>query len=111
MWSLPFAVLVVVVSMAAGHAQSPALAPAPAASPAWEDPANWNSVKPVETDNIVYAQVPRVPNPSAAASADPGSPNGIRAAVPNTRPAGTMDLHIDVYPTPSSKPTPVILQI
>ena len=90
-----------------GRAQSPAVATAPA----WEDPANWNSVKPIETDNIVYAQVPRIANPSAAASPDPGSPNGIRPAVPNTGPAGTMDLHVDVYQVPSSKPTPVILQI
>jgi acetyl esterase/lipase len=113
MRNLPFAALMVVMSMAVGQAQSPAPAasPAPVASPAWEDPANWNSVKPVETDNIVYRQVPRVPNPSAAASPDPGSPNGIRPAVPNTGPAGTMDLHVDVYQVPSSKPTPVLLQI
>jgi acetyl esterase/lipase len=97
----------VVTLSTAGGAQTLA----PAAAPAWEDPANWDSVKPVETDNIVYAQVPRVPNPSAAASADPGSPNGIRATVPNTGPAGTMDLHVDVYQVASSKPTPVILQI
>ena len=108
MRNLLFAVWMAVTLAAAGGAQTSS---APAAAPAWEDPANWNSVKPVETDNIVYAQVPRVPNPSAAASADPGSPNGIRAAVPNTGPAGTMDLHIDVYQVPSSKPTPVILQI
>jgi len=107
MRNLLFAVWMVVTLTAAGGAQTAA----PTAVPAWEDPANWNSVKPVETDNIVYAQVPRVPNPSAAASADPGSPNGIRAAVPNTGPAGTMDLHVDVYQVPSSKPTPVILQI
>ncbi len=107
MRNLPLAVLIVVMSMAAGNAQSPA----PAATSAWEDPANWNSVKPVETDNIVYAQVPRVPTPSAAASPDPGSPNGVRPAVPNTGPAGTMDLHVDVYQVPSAKPTPVLLQI
>jgi acetyl esterase/lipase len=99
--------LIMTTLIAVGHAQSPA----PATSPAWEDPANWNSVKPIETDNIVYAQVPRIANPSAAASPDPGSPNGIRPAVPNTGPTGTMDLHVDVYQIPSSKPTPVILQI
>jgi acetyl esterase/lipase len=107
MQNLPLAVFTVLTLIAVGHAQSPA----PAAGPAWEDLANWNSVKPIETDNIVYAQVPRIPNPSAAASPDPGSPNGVRPAVPNTGPAGTMDLHVDVYQVPSSKPTPVILQI
>ncbi len=81
------------------------------AGPAYLDPANWNSVKPIETDNIVYATVPRIPNPSAAASPDPGTPNGIRAPIPNTGPAGTMDLHVDVYQVPSSKPTPVVIQL
>ena len=66
----------------------------------------------IETDtNIVYATVPRVPNPSAEASPNPGTPNGIRAAVPNTGPAGTMDLHLDVYQVASDKPTPVVLQL
>jgi acetyl esterase/lipase len=83
----------------------------PAQTPAWEDPANWHSIKPIETDNVVYATVPRIPNPSAAASPDPGTPNGIRPALPNTDPAGTMDLHLDVYQVPSAKPTPVVIQI
>lgn len=106
MRNFPLAALLVIPLMSVGHAQSTATA-----APAWEDPANWNSVKPIETDNIVYAQVPRIANPSAAASPDPGSPNGVRPPVPNTGPAGTMDLHVDVYQVPSSKPTPVILQI
>ena len=93
---------------AAAQTAAPA---APTSAPAWADPANWRSVKPIETDNIVYANVPRIPNPSAAASPNPGTPNGIRAAVPETGAPGTMDLHLDVYQVPSDKPTPVILQI
>lgn len=107
MRKLSLAVLTAITLIATGHAQTSA----PAGAPAWEDPANWNSVKPIETPNIVYAQVPRIANPSAAASPDPGTPNGIRPTVPNTGPAGTMDLHVDVYQVPSSTPTPVILQI
>jgi len=82
-----------------------------AAAPVWEDVATWGNVHPTETDNVVYATVPRIPNPSAAASPDPGTPNGIRAPIPNTGPAGTMDLHVDVYQVPSSKPTPVVIQL
>jgi acetyl esterase/lipase len=89
---------------------SAAQTPAPAA-PAWADPANWRSVKPVETDNIVYATVPHIPNPSAEASPNPGTPNGIRPLPPNTGPAGTLDMHLDVYQVPSDKPTPVVIQI
>jgi acetyl esterase/lipase len=79
--------------------------------PAYLNPANWDTIKPVETDNIVFATVSRVPNPSAAASPDPGTPNGIRRPVPNTGPAGTLDLHVDVYQVSSAKPTPVVVQI
>jgi acetyl esterase/lipase len=82
-----------------------------ATTPAWADPANWYSVKPVETDNIIYATVPHVSNPSAEAAPNPGTPNGIRTLPPNTGPAGTLDLHLDVYQVPSSKPTPVVIQI
>ncbi|HEY4380836.1 MAG TPA: alpha/beta hydrolase [Acidobacteriaceae bacterium] len=92
-------------------AQSTPAQPAPTDGPAYLNPANWNSVTPTQTSNIVYAQVPRIPNPSAAASADPGTPNGIRPALPNTGPAGTMDLHLDVYTVPSTKPTPVVIQL
>lgn len=80
-------------------------------APAWADPANWKTATATETDNIVYATVPLIHNPSAAASPNPGVPSGIRAAVPNTGPAGTMDLHLDVYQVASSKPTPVVIQI
>jgi acetyl esterase/lipase len=93
-------------------AQPPSPAPAtPATGPAWADPARWRAVKPVETDNIVYATVPHILNPSAEASPNPGTPNGIRTPVPNTGPAGTLDLHLDVYQVPSSKPMPVVIQI
>jgi len=92
-------------------AQTQPVVPATAAGPAWADPANWHSVKPIETDNIVYATVPHVPNPSAEASPNPGTPNGIRPTVPNTGPAGTLDMHLDVYQIPSDKPTPVVIQI
>jgi acetyl esterase/lipase len=80
-------------------------------APAWSNPANWKTAKATETDNIVYATVPLIHNPSAAASRDPGVPRGIRAPVPNTGPAGTMDLHLDVYRVASSSPTPVVIQI
>lgn len=109
------AALAVVVSLIAGVVATAQSAAPPAAAsaggPAYLDPVNWNSVKATETDNIVYATVPRIPNPSAAASPDPGTPDGIRPPVPNTGPAGTMDLHVDVYQVASAKPTPVILQL
>jgi len=92
--------------IAAQTAASPA-----AASPAWADPANWHTVKPIETDNIVYATVPHISNPSAEASPNPGTPNGIRPQLPNTGAAGTLDMHLDVYQVPSDKPTPVVIQI
>lgn len=113
-----YVTLTAVASLVAGLpalAQSPAPAPgtasAPASGPAWADPANWKTVKPVETANIVYATVPRIANPSAEASPNPGTPNGIRPSLPNTGPPGTMDLHLDVYQVPSPKPTPVVIQI
>jgi acetyl esterase/lipase len=90
-----------------GFAQSPASTNS--RGPAWADVTNWNQVHPVETDNIVYANVPLIANPSAAA--DPGTPAGIRAPLPNTAAAGTMDLHVDVYQMPSPKPTPVVIQL
>jgi len=95
------------LSAVAGLAAQP---PAASSDP-WQDPANWHTIKPTETPNIIYATVPRIPNPSAEASPNPGTPKGVRAPVPNTGPAGTMDLHLDVYQVPSSKPTPVLLQI
>jgi acetyl esterase/lipase len=80
-----------------------------AQTPAWEDPANWNAAKPVETLNIVYKNVPLISNPSA--NPDPGTPGGLRAPVPNTAPPGTMDLRVDVLQMPSNKPTPVVVQL
>jgi acetyl esterase/lipase len=114
MRKLHLAALTIVASVIAGlvaPAQT-AAPPAPAASaPTWADPANWHSVKPIETANIVYATVPRIPNPSAEASPNPGTPNGLRPQLPNTGPAGTLDMHLDVYQVPSDKPTPVVIQI
>ena len=89
-----------------------ATAAAPAAGgPAYLDPANWRTVKPVVTDDIVYATVPHIPNPSAESAPNPGTPSGIRPPLPNTGPPGTMDMHLDVYQVPSDKPTPVVIQI
>jgi acetyl esterase/lipase len=93
-----------IVAGIAACAQTP-----PAASaPAWADPANWKSVQPVATSNIVYATVPLVHNPSAEASQAPGS---VRPPMPTSGPAGTMDVHLDVYQVTSAAPTPVILQL
>jgi acetyl esterase/lipase len=80
-----------------------------AQTPAWDDPANWNAAKPVETLNIVYKNVPLIANPSA--NPDPGTPGGLRAPLPNTAPPGTMDLRVDVLQMPSPKPTPVVVQL
>ena len=113
MRKLQAATLVVLTSIFAGI-QAVAQAPVPAAAAGtepWADPANWKTVKPVVTNDIVYAQVPHVTNPSAEASPNPGTPNGIRPPLPNTGPPGTMDMHLDVYQVPSSKPTPVVIQL
>jgi hypothetical protein len=101
---------VIIIVGAREYAQQPAAAPV-AGGPAYLDPANWGSVRPTEIDNIVYATVPHISNPSAEASPNPGTPNGIRTPVPNTGPAGTLDMHLDVYQVPSSKPTPVVIQL
>jgi acetyl esterase/lipase len=93
----------VLLSCAWGHGQTAATAPG------WENVASWSQVHPTETDNLVYANVPLIANPSAAA--DPGTPAGIRAPLPDTAPAGTMDLHVDVYQVPSAAPTPVVIQL
>jgi acetyl esterase/lipase len=106
-------VLTSIFAVAQASAQTPASATTPPAvsGPAWADPANWKTVKPVVTPDIVYATVPHVPNPSAEASPNPGTPNGIRPPVPNTGPPGTLDMHLDVYQVPSAKPTPVVIQL
>jgi acetyl esterase/lipase len=75
---------------------------------AWMNPANWADVHPVETDNIVFRNVPLVKNLSAAAN--PGTPAGIREPITENVPAGTMNLHVDVYQVPSATPTPVVVQ-
>ena len=95
----------VVFGVAAG-AQSEA--DLPPTNSAWEDVATWKQVKPIETDNIVFVNVPLINNPSA--SPDPGTPAGIREPQPNTAPPGTKDLHVDVYQVPSPTPTPVVVQ-
>lgn len=89
----------------AATAQAPELPPT---NSPWENVATWNQVKPIETDNVVFANVPLINNPSA--SPDPGTPAGIRQPLPNTAPPGTKDLHVDVYQVPSPKPTPVVVQ-
>ena len=103
---------VAVASILAGAsacAQAPAATDVPvAAGPAWADPANWKSIKPVETHDVVYANVPLIHNPSAEASQTPGS---VRKPMPTTGAPGTMDVHLDVYQVASEKPTPVIIQL
>jgi len=94
------------LALAAAPGQSVSQAPS---RPAWLDPANWSNVHPVEADNIVYANVPLIPNPSA--DPDPGTPRGIREPLPNTALPGTKDLHVDVFQMPSDKPTPVVVQL
>ena len=95
------AVLVASIFAAAAYAQTP--------TPAWADPSTWRSVKPVETDNIVYRNARLIPNRSA--NPDPGTPGGIRAPLPSTAPPGTIDLRVDLYRMPSPRPTPVVIQL
>jgi acetyl esterase/lipase len=107
-----FSIFAGVTALAQAAAAPAPAAPPPANGPAWADPANWKSAKPaVVESNIVYATVPHIRNPSAEASPNPGTPNGIQPALPNTGPAGTLDMHLDVYQVASSKPTPVVVQI
>ena len=102
---------VIFIGGARAYAQQPAAAAPAAGGPAYLDPANWHTVKPVVTNDIIYATVPHIRNPSAEASPNPGTPNGVRPPVPNTGPPGTLDMHLDVYQVPSDKPTPVVIQI
>jgi acetyl esterase/lipase len=78
---------------------------------AWMDAASWESVQPVVTRNIVYANVPVPGNPSA--NPNPGLAGGGMPRVPNSPNAapGTLDLHLDVLQVTSSKPTPVVIQL
>ena len=66
----------------------------PSFAQSWKDPSTWPDVHPVETDNIVFRNVPLIHNP--AANPDPGTPRGSRAPLPNTAPPGTEDLHRDI---------------
>jgi acetyl esterase/lipase len=103
------AAVISILAGASASAQAPAAPAVPAASgPAWAGPANWKTIKPVETHDIVYANVPLIHNPSAEASQTPGS---VRKPMPTTGAPGTMDVHLDVYQVASEKPTPVIIQL
>jgi acetyl esterase/lipase len=83
----------------------------PMATPAWMDAASWESVQPLATRNIVYANVPVPGNPSA--NPNPGTAGGGMPRVPNSATAapGTLDLHLDVLQVASVKPTPVVIQL
>jgi acetyl esterase/lipase len=83
--------------------------PGPSPADAWVNPATWATVQPIETDNVVFANVPLILNPSA--NPDPGTPRGIRAPLPDNAPPGTENLHLDVYRMPSPRPNPVVIQI
>ena len=90
-----------------------ASAQAPSASPlaSWADIAGWESVHPVATRNIVYANVAVPGNPSA--NPNPGIAGGGMPRVANSPTAapGTLDLHLDVLQMASPKPTPVVIQL
>src|ERR1019366_2333290 len=81
---LPATLTIVVLTFAAlpSFSQAPTQTSDSWGGPVWANPSNWHSVKAVETDNIVYSTVPRIPNLSAAAAPDPGTPSGIRTPVP-----------------------------
>jgi acetyl esterase/lipase len=107
-----FLSLAMVAWSASTSAQVPSAVPATSsATPAWSDVASWDSVHPTITKNIVYANVPILPNPSA--NGDPGVAGGGAPDVANSPSAalGTMDLHLDVLQVSSSKPTPVVIQL
>ena len=65
------ALSVMLIVGAKEYAQQPAAAAPVGGGPAYLDPANWGNVHPTETDNIVYATVPHIRNPSAEASPNP----------------------------------------
>lgn len=83
-----------------------ACAQTPAVPPAWMDTANWASVHPVETHNVVYANMPVIKNPSVL---NPSRPGGAVLPAPNF--GGTVDLHLDVFQMPSAKPAPVVVHL
>ncbi|MGA1984448.1 MAG: alpha/beta hydrolase [Acidobacteriaceae bacterium] len=92
--------------MASMVAVTMACAQTPVAAPAWMDSTNWASVRPVETHNIVYANMPVVKNPSVL---NPSRPGG--AVLPTPSIGGTVDLHLDVFQMPSAKPAPVVVHL
>ena len=112
MLKLRIAQLFLLTSMAAclsGSSQTPAVNSV--VVPAWEDMATWDSVHPIQTRDIVYASVAQTGNPSA--NPNPGTPAGTVPAIEKsaTTAPGKMELHLDVLQMPSSKPTPVVLQL
>ena len=91
---------------ATGNATAIAPAQAVAAAPAWQDPSNWENLHPVQTHNIVYATMPVVKNPSVL---NPSRPGGVVLPVPAI--GSTVELHLDVFQMPSTKPAPVVLHL
>jgi acetyl esterase/lipase len=90
----------------AGNSTATASAQAVAPVPAWQDPANWENLHPVQTHNIVYATMPVVKNPSVL---NPSRPGGVVLPVPAA--GSTEDLHLDVFQMPSAKPAPVVVHL
>jgi len=76
------------------------------AAPAWQDVSSWESLHPVETHNIVYANMPVIKNPSVL---NPSRPGGAVLPTPNV--GGTVDLHLDVFQMPTAKPAPVVVHL
>ena len=89
-----------------GSPAATAPAPAVAAGPAWADVSSWANVHPVETHNVVYANMPVIKNPSVL---NPSRPGGAVLPTPNI--GGTVDLHLDVFQMPSAKPAPVVVHL
>ena len=89
-----------------GSSAATAPAQAVAAGPAWEDVSSWGNLHPVETHNIVYANMPVIKNPSVL---NPSRPGGVVLPTPNI--GGTVDLHLDVFQMPSAKPAPVVVHL
>ena len=77
--------------------------------PAWEDVASWDSVRPIQTHNIVYANVAqpgnRSANPASGTSVTSGTSGSTVPAAENSATAapGTMKPRLDVLQMPSSK--------
>lgn len=99
-------VLSISASLSAQTESQQAASPTPAT---WGDPSTWANVHPTEIDNILYRNARLIANP--VASPDPGTPKGIREPLPDTAPAGTIDLHLDLYLVASPRPTPVVIQL